>query len=124
MRILLFIIISLLTTNIQAQESKDLYVINETNRLMKVGDDYVFEYRDLKFIKKHIRSLKFDSKEELLSFFDKAENTLNTDQGVLNEKYSMYRHKLNKNTVRINNKDGGYVLLTRETLENMRNTVQ
>lgn len=90
---------------------------------MKVGDSYVFEYRDLKFIKKHIRSLKFDSKEEILDFFDKAENTLNTDQGVLNEKYSMYRHKLNKNTVQINNKDCGYVLLTRETLENMRNTV-
>jgi hypothetical protein len=124
MRILLFILTSLVITNLQAQESKDLYVINETNHLMKVGDGYVFEYRDLKFIKKHIRSLKFDSKEEILDFFDKAENTLNTDQGVLNEKYSMYRHKLNKNTVRINNKDGGYVLLTRETLENMRNTVQ
>jgi hypothetical protein len=68
--------------------------------------------------------LKFDSKEDILSFFDKAENALNTDRGVLIEKYSMYRHKLNKNTVQINNKDCGYVLLTRETLENMRNTVQ
>lgn len=124
LRILLFIVSFLFVSNLQAQDSKNLYVINETNRLMKVGDSYVFEYRDLKFIKKHIRSLKFDSKEEILGFFDKAENTLNTDQGVLNEKYSMYRHKLNKNTVRINNKDGGYVLLTRETLENMRNTVQ
>lgn len=67
--------------------------------------------------------MKFDSKKEIPSFFYKAENTVNTDQGVLIEKYSMYRHKLNKNTVQINNKDCGYVLLTRETLENMRNAV-
>ena len=67
--------------------------------------------------------MKFDSKKEIPSFFDKAENALNTDRGVLIEKYSMYRHKLNKNTVQINNKDCGYVLLTRETLENMRNAV-
>ena len=56
----------------------------------------------------------------MTEFFDKAEKVLATDSGIITADYNLYRNKLSKNVLRIQNKVGGYVLLSRETLETMR----
>ncbi len=100
-----------------------IYSINKTNQFVQVKTPekthYSFFYRDLKFMKE-TRELIFATKQDVNEFFDKAEKVLATDSGIITSEYNLYRNKLNKNTLRLQNKKGGYVLISRETLETMR----
>lgn len=120
------LLFSLLFLSVQLEAQSDtvkIYIINNTNRFVQVKTPekihYSFFYRDLKHMKE-TRELIFPNKQEVNEFFDKAEKVLATDAGIITSKYNLYRNKLNKNTLRLQNKEGGYVLISRETLETMR----
>lgn len=124
MKKLLFILFSSYTLTLNAQsDTTKIYVINKTNEFVQIksggNTTYSFFYRDLKFVKE-TRELKFSNKTKVNEFFDKAEKVLATDSGILTADYNLYRNKLSKNVLRLQNKDGGYVLISRETLETMR----
>lgn len=109
-----------LAFNTYSQDTTDLYVINNTNRLVKLGEgEYAFIYRDLKSLKE-IRSIDFDSNDAMSKFFDLCFKALEKDQGTVTEHYNVSRNKLSKNVVRVNDKQGGYFLLKYETLEHMK----
>lgn len=124
MKKLLLILFSTFSLSLTAQsDTTKIYVINKTNEFVQVKEGgyttYSFFYRDLKFVKE-IRELKFSNKAKVNEFFDKAEKVLATDSGIITADYNLYRNKLSKNVLRLQNKDGGYVLISRETLETMR----
>lgn len=103
-----------------AQDTTDVYVINETNRLVALeADSYSFFYRNLKSLKE-TRTLHFESETELIKFFDLCQKALDKDQGTVTSSYNVSRNRLSKNVVRVNDKDGGYFLLKYTTLEHMR----
>ena len=121
-----FILIFLSTmafTALSQSDTTKIYVINKTNEFVQIENGgyttYSFFYRDLKFVKE-TRELVFKNKEKVNEFFDKAEKVLATDSGIIGSDYNLYRNKLSKNVLRLQNKEGGYVLLSRETLETMR----
>lgn len=124
MKKLLLILFSTFSLSLTAQsDTTKIYVINKTNEFVQIksggNTTYSFFYRDLKFVKE-TRELKFSNKAKVNEFFDKAEKVLATDSGILTADYNLYRNKLSKNVLRLQNKDGGYVLISRETLETMR----
>ena len=106
-----------------SQDTTDVYVINKTNKLAQIGDAYSFFYRDLKYVKE-IRELKFESKEDMLSFFEKGYKVLDKDISLVARGYSLMRNKMSKNVLKIRNKDGGYVLIKRSTIDNMKEAVE
>ena len=113
-----------LSTQLDAQsDTVKIYIISNTNKFVQISTPekthYSFFYRDLKHVKE-TRELIFKNKQEVNEFFDKAEKVLATDAGIITSKYNLYRNKVNKNTLRLQNKEGGYVLISRETLETMR----
>lgn len=114
---------SLAYFNFAQNDTTKIYVINKTNRFVQIksggNTSYSFFYRDLKFVKE-TRELIFKNKEKVNEFFDKAEKVLATDSGIITAEYNLYRNKLSKNVLRLQNKVGGYVLISRETLETMR----
>ena len=124
MKKLLLILFSAFSLSLTAQsDTTKIYVINKTNEFVQVksggNTTYSFFYRDLKFVKE-TRELKFSNKAKVNEFFDKAEKVLATDSGILTSDYNLFRNKLSKNVLRLQNKEGGYVLISRETLETMR----
>jgi hypothetical protein len=122
-QILLIFLSTLAFTAVSQNDTTKIYVINNTNEFVEIKGGgyttYSFFYRDLKFLKE-TRELKFTNKTKVTEFFDKAEKVLATDSGIITADYNLYRNKLSKNVLRLQNKDGGYVLLSRETLETMR----
>lgn len=122
MRLLLPILL-LTFTSWSQNDTTRIYVINNTNEFVQIKGGgyttYSFFYRDLKFVKE-TRELKFKNKEKVNEFFDKAEKVLATDSGIITADYNLYRNKVSKNVLRLQNKEGGYVLISRETLETMR----
>jgi hypothetical protein len=121
MKNLLIVLALLFTTNLIAQsDTSDVYVINNTNRLVKVGgESYALIYRDLKSLKQ-IRSFHFDDSKELDRFFELCQKALEKDQGTVTANYNVSRNKLSKNVVRVNDKQGGYMLLKYSTLQHMK----
>lgn len=114
----------LLSISSFGQDTTDIYVINKTNRLVSVGSEsYSFIYRDLKSLKQ-IRSFHFESKKDLFKFFNLCQKALEKDQGTITDDYNVSRNKLSKNVVRVNDKNGGYVLIKYVTLEHMRKAVE
>ena len=124
MKALFTTICLLLSISSFGQDTTDIYVINKTNRLVSIdSDSYSFIYRDLKSLK-HIRSFHFDTKADLDKFFNLCQKALEQDQGTITDTYNVSRNKLSKNVVRVNDKDGGYVLIKYLTLEHMRKAVE
>ena len=124
MKYLILIFLTCLSIQTYAQsDTTMIYSISKTNQFVQVKTPekthYSFFYRDLKFMKE-TRELIFATKQDVNEFFDKAEKVLATDSGIITSEYNLYRNKLNKNTLRLQNKKGGYVLISRETLETMR----
>ena len=105
------------------QDTTEIYVINKTNKLTKIDDTYSFFYRDMKFMKE-IRELKFDSKEDALAFFEKAYKVLDTDVDLFTKGYNLMRNNLSKNVLKLRNKDGGYFLIKRSSLDHMKSAVE
>jgi hypothetical protein len=104
-------------------DTVDLYVINNTNRLIAIekngASSFAFEYRDLKFLRT-MRVLEFKNAEQLEKFFGICDKALATDKTYITQGYNISRNRLNKNVIRLNNKQEGYTLLKRETLEFMK----
>jgi len=124
MKKLFLLLLTTVTFNLSAQsDTTKIYVINNTNEFVQIksggNTTYSFFYRDLKFVKE-TRELKFSNKAKVNEFFDKAEKVLATDSGIITADYNLYRNKVSKNVLRLQNKDGGYVLISKETLETMR----
>lgn len=117
---LLFVLSSVLS---YAQDTTEIYVINKTNRFTKIGDSYSFFYRDMKYVKE-IRELKFDSKDDALAFFEKAYKVLDTDVDLITKGYNLMRNNLSKNVLKLRNKDGGYFLIKRSSLDHMKEAVE
>lgn len=117
---LLFILIGFAT---MAQDTTDVYVINNTNRLAQIGDSYSFFYRDLKYVKE-IRELKFDDQTDFVEFVEKAYKVLDKNIELIAKGYSLKRNAMSKNVLKIRNKDGGYVLIKRGTLDNMKEAIE
>jgi len=106
------------------QDTTDIYVINKTNRLVTIQtDSYAFIYRDLKSLKQ-IQSFDFETKADLLKFFKLCQKALDKDQATITADYNVSRNRLSKNVVRIQNKEGGYVLLSYTTLDHMRSALE
>jgi hypothetical protein len=105
------------------QDTTEIYVINKTNKLTKIDDTYSFFYRDMKYMKE-IRELKFDSKDDALAFFEKAYKVLDTDVDLITKGYSLMRNNLSKNVLKLRNKDGGYFLIKRSSLDHMKAAVE
>jgi len=122
-QIILIFLSTMAFTALSQSDTTKIYVINKTNEFVQIESGgyttYSFFYRDLKFVKE-TRELVFKNKEKVNEFFDKAEKVLATDSGIIGSDYNLYRNKLSKNVLRLQNKEGGYVLLSRETLETMR----
>jgi len=124
MKALLTVLLLLVSLISYSQDTTDIYVINKTNRLVAIdSDSYSFIYRDLKSVKQ-IRSFHFKSMTELEKFFNLCQKALDKDQGTVTSEYNVSRNKLSKNVVRVNDKNGGYVLLKYSTLEHMRKAVE
>ena len=124
MKQLIVIILSALSfSSFSQNDTTKIYVINKTNEFVQIKGGgyttYSFFYRALKFVKE-TRELVFKNKDKVNEFFDKAEKVLATDSGIITADYNLYRNKLSKNVLRLQNKVGGYVLISRETLETMR----
>jgi len=122
-QLILIILSTVVFTGFSQNDTTKIYVINKTNEFVQIKGGgyttYSFFYKDLKFMKE-TRELVFKNKEKVNEFFDKAEKVLATDSGIIGAEYNLYRNKLSKNVLRLQNKVGGYVLLSRETLETMR----
>jgi hypothetical protein len=111
-----------------AQDTTNVYVINNTNRLARIDLDgkstYILEFRNLKKLSE-IAVIQFGKKEGVLKFFDTCEKVLNQDIKVVGEHYNVVRNKVDKNTVRIDTKGvAAYLLLKRETLDSMRSAME
>lgn len=120
MKTILASLLLIVSFNGFSQDTTDVYVINNTNRLVSIdGNSYAFIYRDLKSLKQ-IRSFHFSSKTELDKFFNLCQKALDQDQGTITASYNVSRNRISKNVVRINDKNDGYVLLKYDTLDHMR----
>lgn len=110
-----------------SQDTTDIYVLSSSNRLIQIKKDtqisYSLEYRNLKKLNETV-SIDFGKKENVYKFFETCEHVLNTDTRIVGERYNIGRNKIDKNTVKVDNKKGGaYCLIKRETLENMRSAM-
>lgn len=121
----LFLVVSGFTF---AQDTTNVYVINNTNRLIRISQSngpstYVIEYRNLKKLN-DTASVYLGRKEDVYKFFNTCEKVLNTDTRIIGEHYNVNRNKVDKNTVKVDNKmEGAYFLVKRETLENMKSAM-
>lgn len=118
----------LLCSNSFAQDTTDIYVINSTNRLARLDHEgkttYILEFRNLKKLNE-TAVIQFGKKDGVEKFFETCERVLNTDMKVVGEHYNVSRNKVDKNTIKVETKGvTAYVLIKRETLENMRSAMQ
>jgi len=100
------------------EDTSDIYVINNTNRLIHVGDDYSIEFRDLKRLTE-VHYIRFDDAGEVRKFFSDCYKVLDQNTTIANSLYIVNRNVLSKNVVRIEHDDLAYFLLAYGTLEKM-----
>lgn len=99
-------------------DTSDIYVINKTNRLVQIDQDFAIEFRDLRSIKE-THSINFENTKEVEKFFATCYRVLEKDVNVVGPRYSISRNKLSKNVTRIEDKDSGYFFLSYDTIEKM-----
>ncbi len=121
--LLLFIAFSGITfgqtdTTSVTEDTSDIYVINNTNRLIQVGDDYSIEFRDLKRLKE-VHYIRFESQGEVRKFISDCYKVLDKNTTIATAKYIVNRNVLSRNVVRIEHDDLAYFLLSYGTLEKM-----
>ena len=122
MKLIAFLFI-LFSFNAISQDTSDVYVINNTNRLVSVESDqgtgYVFFYRNLSKIGT-TDFIPFEDNEAMISFFNTCLRSLDEDKLLMTQGYSISRNKLSKKVAKVRKKDGGYFLLKRDTLDAIR----
>lgn len=124
----LYLLFFLVSTSAIGQDTTNVYVINNTNRLIRISSDgvnnYAVEYRNLKKLNE-TAAIQLGRKEGVYKFFETCEKVLNTDTRIIGEYYNVNRNKIDKNTVKVDNKAAGaYFLVKRETLDNMRSAME
>ena len=98
-------------------DTSEVYVINNTNRVIKIGDNaYAFEFRDVTSIN-DVHTLHFDSADEFEKFLSTCYRSLEQGVTVVGEKYAINRNRLSKKLIRIDNKDDAYFMLSYDTVE-------
>lgn len=103
-----------------ANDTTEVYVINNKNRVIKVGDDaYAFEFRDMTSIN-DIHTLHFESGAEFEKFLSTCFRSLEQGVTVVGEKYAINRNRLSKNLIRIDNKHDAYFMLSYDTVEKIQ----
>lgn len=105
-------------STVVTEDTSDIYVINNTNRLIQVGDDFSIEFRDLKRLTE-VHYIRFDSQADVRKFFADCYKVLDKNTTISNQLYTLNRNMLSKNVVRIQHHDLAYFLLSYGTIENM-----
>ncbi len=100
------------------EDTTDIYVINNTNRIMQVGDNFSIEFRDLKRLKE-LHYIRLDTKAEVQKFFNTCYKVLDQNVEIVGQKYTIKRNVLSKSIVRISHHDGAYFMLSYDTIEKM-----
>lgn len=100
-------------------DTLDIYVINSTNRLIHTNTSFAIEYRDLKSLR-DVRTIRFASEKEVDRFFANCFRAMEADVNIVSEHYTVNRNKLNKNLVRVHEKDGAYFLMSYDTVQKMQ----
>ncbi len=100
------------------EDTADIYVINNTNRLIQVGDDYSIEFRDLKRLTE-VHYIRFDSEGAVRKFFSDCFKVLDQNTTIATPLYIVNRNVLSRNVARIEHDDLAYFLLSYNTLEKM-----
>lgn len=106
-------------TAVVAFDTVNVYVINSTNRLIKVNDSYALIYRDLRSIRE-IDTIRFSSAKELDKFFETSFKSLEKGIAITGQNYHVSRNVISKNIVRVENMKDAYFLLTYDTVEKMQ----
>lgn len=100
------------------EDTTNIYVINSTNRLIQVGNNYSIEFRDLKTLNE-VHYIRLDSKADVEKFFATCYRVLDQNKKVVGQHYTINRNVLSKNVVRIEHKDEAYFMLAYGTIEKM-----
>ena len=105
-------------STVVTEDTTDIYVINSTNRLIQVGDDYSIEFRDLKRLTE-VHYIRFDTEGEVRKFFSDCYKVLDQNTTIATRLYIVNRNVLSRNVVRIEHDDLAYFMLAYGTLEKM-----
>lgn len=120
---LTLLLLLLLSGFTYAQDTTDIYVINNTNRFVAIDHEgntsYAIVYRDLRSIKE-MHTIHFENKANAHVFFEHCMIALEQDKIVENKRYSINRNALSKNVIRVEDEDEGYFMLKYSTVERMR----
>ncbi|GAB5417094.1 MAG: hypothetical protein Crog4KO_19600 [Crocinitomicaceae bacterium] len=100
------------------EDTTDIYVINSTNRIMQVGDNFSIEFRDLKSLKE-LHYIRLDNQAEVQKFFNTCYKVLDKNVEIVGQKYTIKRNIVSKSVVRISHHDGAYFMLSYDTIEKM-----
>lgn len=109
--------------NSETYDTVDVFVVSKNSRFaeLKWGgkSKYLFSYRDLKYIKE-IRELIFEDADDAIKFFNTCQKALDTDKTYITHGYNVMRNRLSKNYLRLQNKEGGYTQISRDTFDDMK----
>lgn len=110
-------------SSVDAYDTVDIFVLSKNSRFAELKWDgkskYIFSYRDLKYIKE-IRELVLDDADEAIKFFNTCQKALDTDKTYITHGYNVMRNRVSKNYLRLQNKDGGYTQISRDTFDDMK----
>jgi len=104
-------VVSFNTTNV--------YVINTTNRLIKVNNSYALIYRDLRSLR-DIDTIRFKLAKVLDKFFETSFKSLEQGVCITGQNYRVSRNVISKNVIRVENMHDAYFLLTYDTVQKMQ----
>ncbi|MCR9171593.1 MAG: hypothetical protein NXI10_03815 [bacterium] len=105
-------------STVVTEDTSNIYVINNTNRLIQVGDDYSIEFRDLKRLTE-VHYIRFEDEQAVRKFFSDCYKVLEQNTTIATELYIVNRNVLSRNVARIEHDDLAYFLLAYGTLEKM-----
>lgn len=105
-------------SSVVSEDTSVIYVINNTNRLIQVGDDYSIEFRDLKRLTE-VHYIRFESEDDVRKFFSDCFKVLEQNTIIATKLYIVNRNALSRNVVRIEHDDLAYFMLGYGTLEKM-----
>jgi hypothetical protein len=100
-------------------DTTNVYVINTTNRLIKVNNSYALIYRDLRSLR-DIDTIRFNSAKELDKFFETSFKSLEQGVSITGQNYRVSRNVISKNVIRVENMHDAYFLLTYDTVQKMQ----
>lgn len=110
-------------STVVTQDTVDIYVINNTNRLIQTEDHFTLEFRDLKSLKE-LHYIELDSDAEVHTFFQTCYRVFDKNIELVGQKYTVKRNILSKNFIRVSHHDEAYFMLSYDTVEKMEKAFQ